>query len=513
MSCRFNSLVFHVLLSVAGSVAQTGVRYYSLEPAADGSYLSEGVLLGNGDLLYFDRSWDHVVRIDPQGAVVWSERIQFQGWPPGWLHVAHAAEQVNGDIALAILKRGPSGLYHPSLALLNGAGEVLSATIDTVGAFQAYETMQIVAADGGALHLFSRHLDGDGYFDSFSDDGAWEQGLELSDEDAVPLRATRSSNLVVGACLRDLRAFDPDGQIEWMLRPAITSMAGVDHNAFIEDVVAVPGGFAFAFIRSGGPGLTAPGIGLVDASGVFQQAVVFEVEGSDAFTTIFTTRIAYTGSGLMLVANNTDIDDPSGYLFASSLDLSATAGWKIMDDWQGYPNSVCAVAAAGVVLTATASGLQAGERIIARALDVAALGSCFPVAQFDAVPFPMAVQAPIPMGTSPRASSWVPVVAEAVPNSISGGLLCGDQAAPESSALFMASVYPVPAVDRLRIQWPASGPIQVVVMDAMGRSLRGPESIDPASGVALHGLSPGQYWLRAGIPGTSYRHTLPFLVE
>ncbi len=497
------------------AAAQLSVKSYYDTFTNAGPQVERTTALANGDVLYYDQGWNGLARLGPNGDPVWYVRLDLSTDPAEFTTIAHAVEKDNGELVLAVIKRNADATYNPGLVRLNPSGGLLSASLCTDVQVQVLDWIRLVAlssVQGEQLRMSIRGTGSGGSLHGFSDQGAHLFSLSFSGNSELPVEWLRQGSTLVGANVGRLQTYDTGGTPGWALVPGSTSVGGTQYTAFIWDVTPVPIGYAFAFLRTGGPELMMPGIGLVSSTGVFQGAVVFEIDELQGMTNLFDRpRIVSTFTGLAMVANNGSSTDPQGYLFTCAHDLSNMQVLKVDLGDEAYPRSLSSTPGSSVIMTGYLDQQGVGERMVARTTFGADMSSCFPTVPFTPQPFPMATLPPLPFSGQAMTSTWTSVMPTLTAGNFAWDLICGVQAVEDPAKVHDAVLSPNPASDHVRISWPIQEAFEVSLYDAQGRMVQGPTRTLPGVETPVGGLAPGTYLLRIVTPWSATSR--PLVVE
>ena len=125
----------------------------------------------------------------------------------------------------------------------------------------------------------------------------------------------------------------------------------------------------------------------------------------------------------------------------------------------------------------------------------------------------MAFTAPVPFSGTDTVSSFTAVVPVLTPATFSSNLLCGADAIAESANSAHFGVYPVPAHNSLRVEWPHSEGLDIRVLDASGRDvLRAPQHA-ASDALDVAALKSGVYFLHVQGITTGTARVLRMVVE
>ena len=455
------------ILLIASAQAQVAVRSYYDTFTNAGPLSERTTLLANGDALYYDQGWNGLARLAPDGSVVWYKRFAIDPDPLAFTAIAHAAEQDNGNLAVAIVQRDPGLDYAPGLMVLSAVGNVLNAHVASDVSMEVLDWLRVfVAPPGGDLLMTLRDAGSNGSIHRFDAVGSHVLSETYPSAGNVPVEGVMAPSLI-GATVGGLQEFAPGG---WALVPNITPIGGVNYTAFIWDVAPVPGGFAFAFVRTGGPELMMPGIGLVDQNGTFQNAIVFEIDALMGMTNLFDRpRLASTVNGLALACNNGSQNDPAGWLMTCAHDLSNAQVLRVDLGDESYARSVSAWSG-DLVLTGYVDQFGVGERLIARTSNGLDMSDCFPAEPFTVQPFPMQTLAFTPPAGTAATTTWTAVTPTVTDATFNSDFLCGVQSV-EGPALASFTLLPNPATGSVHVQGIPSGSSTVELVDPLGRSV------------------------------------------
>lgn len=503
------ALLFPTLLT-----AQVNVRSYYDTFSAIGPLLDHVAALPNGDVLYYDQGFGGLARLDAQGAVVWYQRMDISEVPSLPYQVAHATYQSTGDIVLALVQRDANGNYHPGLMRLNADGALLSASMDLGTNIGLADWLQVAVLANDEIRMSIRGTGDGGTIHRFSAAGVYQGSKAFSGNGHVPISLLRKGDVLVGANVGRLQAYTPNGFPDWSLTPGFTTVGGTGYGAVIVDVVPIPIGYAFSFLRLGGPELMTPGIGLVSDNGIFQGGIVFQVDELQGVNTLFSyPQLCTTLSGLAMVANNGSSTDPTGYLFTCNYDLSNAHAMKVSIGEESYPTDIVATATFGTVMCGSVQQPGAGERMVAHSAFAADMSSCFPLAPFSIAAFPMAFTAPVTFSGTDLVSTFTEVVPVLTPATFSSNLLCGADAIAESGSSAHFGVYPVPAHNSLRVEWPHTEALNIRVLDASGRDVLSAPQLAASAALEVADLRSGVYFLHVQGITTGTARVLRMVVE
>lgn len=504
-----------VLLLLPGVVAaQVQVRSYYDTFTAAGPLLDHVSALANGDVLYYDQAAGGLARMGPNGAVMWYERINIGSSPGEITSVADAAFQSNGNIVLVVLHRDGTGQYHPGLVRLDADGALLSAEIAQDMDVGLADWLKVaVLAGTDEIRMTIRSTGDGGTFHAFAADGTWQSSLSYTGNSEMPVNWVRNGAQLVGANVGKLTVYSTDGVPSWSLVPDATIMGSESYLTVIGDVTPIPIGYAFSFLRVGGPALMAPGIGLVSANGIFQGGIVFLVDELQGVPNTFTyPSITSTLSGLAMVANNGSSTAPKGYLFTCNNDLSNTQVLKISIGDEAFPSDITSTALFGSMMIGTVHASGAGQRLVAQSAFGADMSSCFPTTPYAVLPFPMGTLPSTAYSGTPTTTTWTAVTPTLQAGVFSSDHLCGPDAVAEYGSDANYALYPVPAQDVLHLKWPIAEPVNVRVLDALGRVVLSARTSNVEAQLDISTLAQGSYFLH--VTGSHGKvRVLPFMVE
>ena len=478
------------ILLIASAQAQVAVRSYYDTFTNAGPLSERTTLLANGDALYYDQGWNGLARLAPDGSVVWYKRFAIDPDPLAFTAIAHVAEQDNGNLAVAIVQRDPGLDHAPGLMVLSAVGNVLNAHVASDVSMEVLDWLRVfVASPGGDLLMTLRDAGSNGSIHRFDAVGSHVLSETYPSAGNVPVEGVMAPSLI-GATVGGLQEFAPGG---WALVPNITPIGGVNYTAFIWDVAPVPGGFAFAFVRTGGPELMMPGIGLVDQNGTFQNAIVFEIDALMGMTNLFDRpRLASTVNGLALACNNGSQNDPAGWLMTCAHDLSNAQVLRVDLGDESYARSVSAWSG-DLVLTGYVDQFGVGERLIARTSNGLDMSDCFPAEPFTVQPFPMQTLAFTPPAGTAATTTWTAVTPTVTDATFNSDFLCGVQSVNDAHAGPRVMLIPNPAQGEVRLDGLNDGPVNLRLCDALGRTVRQLRLVNGRAPISMQGLAPGTY--------------------
>lgn len=487
-------LLLVVFLLLQEAHAQVVVRdYFDTFPNA-GPQLDRCTGLANGDVLYYDQGWTGVARLAPDGAVQWYQRLSTDPDPQAFTTVGHAAERADGILVLALVQRFADGSYHPGVAALAADGAVQWMHLEPDLEVGVLDWLRVVVDHGPQqeVHLLTRSSDDGGLVHRFSAAGAPLGSISFSGNSDLPVEVLAEDDGVVGACVGRIQRYATDWSPGWSFQPGISTVGGLTYSSSMWDVVPVPGGYAFAFLRNGGPSLMMPGIGLLNDAGQFQQAVVFDITALQSTITLMDRpRMAATADGLAVVVNTGSSGNAQGWLLTCDLDLTAPRMLRVELGDEAYPRSVAA-AGSGLVLSGFVDQQGSGERMIARSALGTDMGGCFPPEPFFLQEYPMPPQVVIPGAPTPVNSNWQSVELTAIAATLQQGVLCTAQSVDALEDLAPLQVLPNPTTGPLQIhadERTASGEL----LDAQGRSVLQWGAQAGTFSLDLGPLAPGVY--------------------